>query len=160
MPLNPAKVALAVQSGLSTVCASCHRYWEGRDKGLPGDACTARRPCASPLDGSDYPEYSGPLGNNAILWCFICGENSACVIQRRDSPKRFGLCAGHRNLLRKLTPEQDHTDTSLLIRVNGQTYTVDSGTPKPKKSIFQVIEETEAEFQRRDMERGLIPPEE
>lgn len=160
MPLNPAKVALAVQSGLSTVCATCPRYWEGRDRGLPGDACTARRPCASPLDGADYPEYAGPLNNDASVWCFICGDNASCIVQRRNSLKKFGLCADHRGLLRKMTPEQDHADTPLLIQVGGQTHTIESGTPKPKKSIFQIIEETEAEFRKRDVERGLIPPEE
>ena len=153
MALNPAKVALAVQQGLSTVCASCHRYWEGRDRGLPGDACTARKPCASPLEGSDYPEYVGEL-RDFSRWCFICGEPPSCLISARGSPKPFGVCSRHRSLLPKLvSPEK----ISPVLTAEGRQQLVSE--LQVKKSIFEVIEETEAEFQKRDRERGLLPEE-
>lgn len=158
MPLNPAKVALAVQSGLSTVCATCTRYWEGRDRGLPGDACTARKPCVSPLDGGDYPEYLGPL-QEFTVWCFICGDNAACAVQRRGSTRLFGVCAGHRNLLPKMAPTLNHTDSSLVVLTGGQQKTLATLLPYKKPTLWERIAETEKEFEKIDRERGLIPEE-
>lgn len=112
----------------------------------------ARKPCRSPLDGGDYPEYVGPVQDFA-RWCFICGDPVSCVIQHRGSPRLFGVCAGHRKLLPKMATEAE----SSILNLNGQSRLLSSF--QPKKSIFEVISETEAEFQRRDRERGLLPEE-
>lgn len=100
MPLDPAKVGLAVQNGLSTVCATCTSYWEGRDKGLPEPQCAQEQPCASPLRGDSFSFYSGPLPT-LEKWCFRCGSESDYSIVLTDATKRrVGVCSSHLDMLR------------------------------------------------------------
>ncbi len=104
MPLNPAKVGLAVQNGLSTVCATCTRYWEGRDRGLPEPQCTASDGCGSPLRGDDFHEYVGPL-SNFEHWCFVCGSASRFGVRVQGRSRMLGVCQTHVVWLGVLHPE-------------------------------------------------------
>lgn len=162
MSLNPAKIALAVQGGLSIVCSTCTKYWEGRDVGLPGDTCTAKTPCGSPLAGDDFHEYRGPISEFSG-WCFICGDDPSCAIQHPGSARLFGVCERHKQALPNLVPVNmvlPQGGGPIVTLANGEKRTLGNLLPQTKPSIFQVIAETEAEFTRRDMERGLIPPDE
>lgn len=160
MPLNPVKVALAVQSGLSTVCATCTKYWEGRERGLPGDSCTAKTPCGSPLAGDDFHEYAGPMSNFSEF-CFVCGDEVAALLEKRGSSRLFGVCARHKALLPTLTPvNMVRPAEQPLVRIgNGQQRTLENLLPKAKPTVFQRIMETEAEFEKLDRARGLLPEE-
>lgn len=94
MPLDPAKVGLAVQSGLSIVCATCTRYWEGRDQGLPEPQCTTVRRCGSPLASDTFSEYVGPI-SNFEEWCFRCGTKSSHLVSVRGHTRKVGVCREH-----------------------------------------------------------------
>lgn len=150
------KVALAVQGGLSTVCATCPRYWEGRDQGLPGDRCTSRTPCGSPLAGDDFHEYAGPM-TAFDQWCFICGDNPACVIAKPGSPRRFGVCEKHKHMLPTLKPTnmQLPQEAQALVNIGGGVEKSLATLIAPrKKTVWERIAETEAEFEKLDAEKG------
>jgi len=164
VPLDAVKVALAVQDGLSTVCATCSRYWEGRDRGLPGDSCTARTPCGSPLMGDDFHEYAGPL-SAFDSWCFICGDEPACTIGKPGSQRRFGVCARHKQMLPRLTPVAVAAPPTTappgpppapLVNIGGELRTLENLLPRRKPTVWERIAETEAEFEKIDRERGLL----
>ena len=160
MPLNHVKVALAVQSGLSTVCATCQKYWDGRDKGLEGDRCTSTKPCGSPLVGDDFHAYEGPM-TAFDQWCFICGEPPAAVIAKPGSKRRFGVCARHKAALPSMTPVNmtRKPGTDPLVHIGGETRTLQNLLPPRKKTVWERIEETEAEFAEMNRERGLLEKE-
>lgn len=158
MPMNHVKIALAVQSGLSTVCATCQRYWEGRDGGLPGDRCTAKKACGSPLIGDDFSSYEGPM-SAFDQWCFVCGDTPAAVIAKPGSSRRFGVCERHKQALPTMTPVDLKRPLGAGPLVNigdGQTRTLEDLLPRRKMTVWERIEETEAEFAKLDRERGLL----
>jgi hypothetical protein len=158
MPLNVVKVAQAVQGGLSTVCATCTKYWEGRDLGLPGDRCTAKSPCGSPLAGGDFHEYVGPM-TSFDQFCFVCGEDVVALINKRGSVRRFGLCAKHKQMVANLKPVNMARpfEQPLVVNGDGQVRALDKLLPPRKPTVFERIEATEEEFRKRDIERGLLP---
>lgn len=150
------RVALAVQGGLSTVCATCPRYWEGRDLNLPGDRCTSRTPCGSPLAGDDFHEYAGPM-TAFDQWCFICGEPPAGVIAKPGSHRRFGVCEKHKRMLPTLKPTnmQLPQEAQALVNIGGGVEkTLATLFPPRKKTVWERIAETEAEFEKIDAEKG------
>lgn len=158
MPLNVVKVAQAIQSGLSTVCATCSKYWEGRERGLPGDTCTAKSPCGSPLAGDDFHEYDGPMAA-FDQFCFVCGGDVVALINKRGSLRRFGLCAKHKQIVPNLKPVNmvRPFEQALVVNGDGQVKLLDKLLPPRKPTVFERIEQTEAEFRKRDIERGLLP---
>jgi len=150
------KVALAVQGGLSVVCATCHRYWEGRDRGLLGDQCTSRTPCGSPLSGDDFHEYAGPM-TAFDQWCFVCGDSPACVIAKPSSSRRFGVCEKHKRMLPTLKPTnmQLPQEAQALVNIGGGIEKSLSTLLAPrKKTVWERIAETEAEFEKTEAEKG------
>lgn len=153
MPVNPFKVALAVQHGLSTVCATCQRYWEARDKGVPDDRCTSTTNCGSPLAGDDFHDYDGPIVDFS-QWCFICGEEPSCFLEKPGSKRVFGVCDKHKYVLASLTPVgMDRTRDPLVVRLGGARKLA-SEVAQRKKSVFERIEETEREFEKERERRG------
>ena len=144
-----------MQSGLSTVCATCSRYWEGRERNLPGDRCTARTPCGSPLAGDDFHEYSGPI-SSFDNWCFICGDEPACAIAKPGSKRRFGVCARHKQMLPNLRPVDVTVapDAAPLVNIGGEVRNLQNLLPKRKPTVWERIAETEAEFAKIDAARG------
>ncbi len=105
MPLDPAQIALAMADGLSAVCATCTRYWEGRARGMPGHSCTAKDGCAGPMAGGDFHEYDGPMKSALHLWCFVCGIKSRYGVRVGGSVRVFGACEEHVKMLRELQPK-------------------------------------------------------
>lgn len=148
MPMSPEKIGLAVQKGLSVVCATCERYWEGRDKGLPEPRCATPRPCGSPLAGKEFPEYKGPI-TSFERWCFVCGQNARYGIRLPGGKRTFALCKEHIGLLNEIEPvgldksvepevrAARDGDERLLIKVE-------------KKSLAAAIAEVEAHYAKKD----------
>jgi hypothetical protein len=55
---------------------------------------------------------------------------------------------------------QDHTvpqQRASFHSASGQEVSIDSLIQPKKPSVWEVIQQTEAEFEKRDKERGLIP---
>lgn len=116
MPIDSAKVALAVSSGVSIVCATCEKYWQGRDAGLPGDRCTAKTPCGSPIAGDVFHEYVGPI-TQFDRWCFACGSPATHALRVKSLVRVIGCCSSHLDLVRTLKPEnRDAVVVSVLSK--------------------------------------------
>lgn len=91
----------AMDSGLSPVCATCTKYWEGMDKGL--GACTGKA-CAGPIAGKDFPEYDGPM-EQLDKYCFACTSHATMVIKPTEGTRLIGICDEHLQLIDRLRPE-------------------------------------------------------
>ena len=152
MPLNPAKVGLAVQSGVSIVCATCQRYWEGRDRNLPGSRCTSATACGSPLAGDDFHAYEGPI-TDFTRWCFMCGDSAKYAVRKPGSQRLFGVCDTHAKYLHEmrpvqaLTPQEQQAANALLVRTaQGNERVPLQLFGQRKKTLREVIWETEQEW--------------
>jgi hypothetical protein len=104
LPLDGTKVALAVESGLSIICATCDRYWGARDRGVPGDACLSERPCGGPLAGDTFHNYRGPM-TQFDEFCFRCGDRATKVLRVKGHVRPIGCCDTHESMMRKVKPE-------------------------------------------------------
>ena len=145
-----AQVSAAIQRGVSIVCATCARYWEGRERGLPDPKCTAKRPCGSPFAGLTFPEYHGPI-TDFVQWCFVCGGRAAHGVKVREEPRVIGMCSAHIQLLGQLEPVglnlNGRNVADIIDRKMGRVSQQQFFGP-PKKTLGQTIAETEAEFAR------------
>jgi hypothetical protein len=144
--VNPAKVGLAVQGGLSVVCATCVMYWRARDVGLPEPACLAKDGCGSPLKGGDFHEYSGPMTDFG-RWCFVCGTDAAYGIRVQGKTRTIGMCGDHLRYLTELRPV-DAVDFLLQgeLRSDSTTVPIERLRLPKKKTLGQVIYEVESYF--------------
>jgi hypothetical protein len=118
MPLNLAKVGLAVQNGLSSVCATCTLYWIARDQGVPGHKCLAQDGCGSPISGDDFHEYQGPI-SDLSRWCFVCGSDATRGLRVGGRFRVVGVCENHLRFVHGLRS----SDSKLSVTVE-----VDDGT--------------------------------
>lgn len=148
MTLNLAKVGLAVQSGLSTVCATCSRYWEARDKRLPEPQCLAKDGCGSPLRGDDFHEYVGPITDFG-RWCFVCGDDAHYGVRVQGRTRPVGMCEGHLKLLTELRPV-DGVDVAAREVHNGSfTIPVERLLGPKRKNLAQAIFEVESYYAKK-----------
>lgn len=143
--MNPAKVGLAVQGGLSTVCATCDRYWEARDRRLPEPQCLAKDGCGSPLKGDDFHEYAGPM-TNFERWCFACGADSRFGVRVHGRERIVGVCEDHVKWLSELRPMQGQDVAPHELR--GPTDLLRTG-PK-RKTLAQAIFEVEDYYAKKN----------
>ena len=142
------KIGLAVKSGVSIVCATCARYWEGREQGLPEPKCTVVKPCGSPFASLTFPEYDGPI-TDFTLWCFVCGDTATKGVKVREELRVIGVCDDHVKMLGKIEPvslKLNGEDVIDIIdrrmgRVSQQQF-----FGEPEKTLVQAMVETEAEW--------------
>lgn len=147
MPVDPLLAATAMRSGLSAVCSTCRRYWEGREKGLPEPQCTAVTRCGSPLAGDDFHEYSGPLSDFS-KFCFVCAAPSDYGVSvRRAKARMIGVCRKHIRLLAELTPLGADAVVSTVKTPEGHAVTPEELLPKSKPSLFETIAAVEKTFE-------------
>lgn len=142
MPLDPFLVEAAVKSGLSAVCATCRKYWEGREKGLPEPRCTAVSKCGSPLAGDDFHEYSGPI-TEFDRWCFVCAAASKYGVTVRGRARVVGVCEKHVRLLADLKPVAAEAAFPILKTPSGEAVRPEDVLPRQKPSLFAAIAEAE-----------------
>lgn len=137
--IDPAKIAMAVAGGVSIVCATCRRYWEGADRGTK---CTARVKCGSPLCGDTFSEYDGPMKDSLHLWCFVCGKESRFGIRAHGGSRTVGLCAEHIKYLERYRPIANRAVPVFeVVQSSGLDHGL--GVPR-KKTLAEVIAEAEA----------------
>jgi len=146
--MDMVRVGQAIASGVSIVCATCKRYWEGRERGLPDPKCTAARPCGSPLAALTFPEYDGPMTDFA-RWCFVCGGHATKGVKVREEPRVIGMCDEHVQWLGKVEPVglklNGENLTDIIDREMGRVSQARFFGPE-KKTLGQAIAETEAEL--------------
>lgn len=93
----------AQAEGMSFICATCHRYWEGR--AARADRCTAKGPCRGPMGGGSFPEYDGPV-TDLRRWCFRCGVEASSGVRVAGTERIFGVCDRHLPDVSRLAPVQ------------------------------------------------------
>lgn len=146
------RIRVAVANGVSAVCATCRWYWEGRARGLPEPKCAVGRSCGSPFAGLTFPEYAGPM-NDFARFCFVCGADASYGVRVREEPRILGMCSQHIGMLGKIEPVGLKLNGSavadILDRQRGRM-SLQEFFGVPKKTLGQVIAETEAEFAEKD----------
>ena len=156
MPMDPVKIALAVQSGLSPICGSCKKFWQARERNIPGDQCMSKDNCGGPMSGDTFHEYDGPI-TNFTKWCFVCAEPSKFGIQVRGRARVIGACAEHIKLMGELRPVGTEAELKYGIKSEEGSTSLKQIVGPPKKSLFKAIQEVEdhfAEKEGRDPEGG------
>ena len=143
----------AVARGVSLICASCDRYWEGRARDLPDDRCTATSGCCGPLAGGTFHEYQGPI-TDLTRWCFICGADAVSAVRKAGSERGVGVCKPHEGECHRLVPVGLTTSSLLevhtphLIEVRQLIRTV-----KPRRrgqTVGEMLADVEREFAERE----------
>lgn len=146
------EVGRAISSGVSIVCATCERYWEGREKKLPGSKCTTLKPCGSPFAALTFPEYDGPMTDFG-RWCFVCGTRADKGVRVREEPRIIGMCNEHIKMLGQLEP--------IELKLNGESMVdiIDRHFGRmsqhqyfgpPRKTLIDTMIETEMEWAEDD----------
>lgn len=149
MPLDPHLVEAAIKSGLSAVCSTCRKYWEGREKGLPEPRCTAVSKCGSPLAGDDFHEYDGPM-TEFDRWCFVCAKESKYGLKVRSGKRLIGVCDVHVRLLADLKPVDAAVLSGPILRsASGHSLRPEDVIPKRKPSLAQAIADAEKSFESK-----------
>jgi hypothetical protein len=146
MPLNAHLVEAAIKSGLSAVCATCHKYWEGREKGLPEPKCTAITKCGSPLVGDDFHEYDGPM-TTFDRWCFVCADKAKYGVTVRGRKRVIGVCQAHIKVFGELSPVGAEAGDPTLV-ADGKVFKPEDLKPREKPSLFAAIQEAEKSFEK------------
>ena len=144
MPLDQNKIALAMASGLSAVCATCKKYWEAQDRGL-NERCSSTIRCGSPLAGDTFSDYDGPMAGGLHLWCFVCGGKSHFGIRVNGRPTVIGACKDHIRYAEQLQPIGGPPNQIEVKTSGGQL----PGTYK-KKSLGDAIQEVEDYYAKKE----------
>lgn len=145
MPLDTDLIAGEIKRGLSIVCATCRKYWKGKDAGLAGCGVS----CCGPIGGKDFPEYDGDLPD-LTRWCFVCGEDSYYALQVGQSERRVGVCQVHVSHLHEMVPKDGIVSEGQLFAArNGSMVSVSRLVQRPK-TLFQTMAEQEQEWQEED----------
>jgi hypothetical protein len=136
MPLNPVKVALAVSRGLSAVCSTCEKYWDARDKGVPGDVCLATDGCGSPIAGDVFHEYRGPM-TQFDRFCFACGNQATHAVRVDMYVRVIGVCEQHVNLVQTLKPEGKRAPNVVIVSKDGEKRIAEDDAPQRKTPVIK-----------------------
>lgn len=149
------KMRAAVAGGLSIVCATCARYWEGRAAELPDPGCTAAGPCSGPLGGGSFERYDGPI-TDFTRWCFKCGADATAAVRVAGTEKSFGVCAGCSDHVVRLSPVGHVTHHLIeVVKPTGVVLvdTVRRARPSTRRSLGAVLAEVETELSERAEKR-------
>lgn len=149
--MQAAKVALAVQDGVSIVCATCKHYWAARDRGVPGNTCLSQENCGGPLSGDIFHSYDGPL-TDFSRWCFVCGSEAKFGIQVRSHPRIIGVCAEDVKMLADVRPIRwDGAEPlPVLLKNEDGSLTIQQLMGPPKKSLMKAIAEVESYYAEKE----------
>jgi len=144
MPITIEMMKAASRSGLSIVCASCERYWEARDKGIPGDQCASDSGCGSPLAGDYYHDYRGIMTTDAFMrFCFVCGEDATHRLDHPAWPRKIGVCREHVEWMKDPEMRRPKRGVSLDSGLNGKAL-------PPENTLLGAILNTEKEWAEQD----------
>src|SRR5580704_18062553 len=99
MPIDPTKAALAIEDGLSAVCAMCENFWSAQEKGLSG--CGQR--CGGPMAGGAFDKYRGPV-TDFSKFCFVCGSKATHAVRATGNVRVLGCCATHIDTVKQFKP--------------------------------------------------------
>lgn len=147
---DPIKIALAVQGGLSPICATCKKFWGARERNVPDGKCLAVSGCGGPLSGGNFHEYEGPI-SDFTRWCFVCGADSSFGVQVDNRPRVIGVCEEHVRMLAELRPvSKPGLQPQYAIKSKSGTLTIREILGPEKKSLFKAIQEVEDHYAEKD----------
>lgn len=135
--MDSTKIAAAVASGLSIVCATCEKYWEARDRGVPDDRCLAVDGCGSPIAGDVFHEYRGPM-TQFDQFCFRCGDRATHAVRVDNSVRVIGVCSAHVEMIKTLKPEGKRAPNVVLISKDGEKQITDKDAPQRRQSLLKL----------------------
>ena len=151
--MDAVKVGQAVASGMSIVCSTCKRYWEGTERGLPVGECTGPAGCGSPLAGDDFHGYEGPI-TDLTRWCFVCGESATRGIRVTGKQRIVGMCTEHVDWVKSLQAVGRSGQLPPRVVVGGtEPELVEDKKVVRKPSLGEVVVETEREWAEDDNRR-------
>lgn len=139
---------------LSIFCASCTRYWDARDRGIPGVQCAsvAEPRCGSPLAGGEFHDYKGPI-TDFSRWCFVCGHPASQGIQAAGKQRVFGVCDQHLPFVLRLKPEG--AEAPFLVVRTPEIVPVETLIRPPKPSaLVRAMQAAQEEWDYEDRKRG------
>jgi hypothetical protein len=137
MPMDPSKIAVAVSSGLSIVCATCEKYWSARDKNVPGDACLAVEGCGSPIAGDVFHEYRGPM-TQFDRFCFVCGSGATHAVRVDTHVRVIGVCSEHVQLVKTLKPQGRKAPNVVVISKDGEKQISENDAPEKRTPLIKL----------------------
>lgn len=133
MPLDPTKVALAVESGLSAICALCEHFWNANDKGA--DDCGQQ--CGGPISGGTFDRYTGPVTDFSKI-CFRCGGPATHAVRAANSVRVLGCCREHVELVQQWKPVDRPAVNVVVLSPNGEKFS-DELPVLPTKVRLKII---------------------
>jgi hypothetical protein len=146
VPIDPTGVAHAMSTGLSAVCATCKKYWEARDHGVPGTGCLTKVKCGSPIAGDVFSDYEGPLNNALHLWCFVCARASDLGVRVQGKSQVIGVCRAHLSYIAQFQAVGGPETRAEVRDADGPLIAPSA----PKKSLAQAINEVESYFAEKE----------
>src|SRR3954469_11615002 len=99
MAIDAKKSILAIQDGVSAVCALCEHFWNAVDKQLP--SCGQK--CGGPMSGGAFDKYKGPITDFSQM-CFVCSSTATYAIRAKNNPRVLGCCTSHVDIVKKYKP--------------------------------------------------------
>jgi len=136
MPMDPVKIAAAVSSGLSIVCATCEKYWGARDREPDGASCLAVDGCGSPIAGDVFHEYRGPM-TQFDSFCFVCGDRAAHAVRVNTHVRVIGVCSAHVQLVKTLKPEGRRAPNVVIISRDGERRVTEDDLPEKRLPLIK-----------------------
>lgn len=102
------RMLTGMSKGLPITCASCFHLnttvWK----------CDRKDTCGGPMVGRDFPDYTGPLNREKLQErCLVCGEGKLSHSMLVGAT-RFGLCATHVEIFRKLKSPTGHITDRII----------------------------------------------
>lgn len=151
--MDPIKIAQAVEKfKIPVICATCNKYWQARDRGLPEPQCLAVDNCTSPIGGGNFHEYEGPIPDFRI-WCFVCGSSCSKYIFVKGKQRIFGICDLHLEDAKTLVPvgiENPEVLERYYVE-NNQVKPLNIGTqPFRKIGLIETINEVEGYYAKKN----------
>lgn len=137
MPMDASKIAIAVSSGLSIVCATCEKYWSARDKNVPGDSCFAVDGCGSPIAGDVFHEYRGPM-SAFDRFCFVCGNSATHAVRVDTHVRVIGVCSEHVKLVKTLKPQGKRAPNVVVISRDGEKQISEDDAPEKRMPLIKL----------------------
>ena len=141
MPISERGIREAMARRVSCICATCERYWEARDRGIPNDQCMSAGECGSPIAGDSFSQYKGPM-TQFDRWCFVCAAEAEFGVKPIDHSRVVGVCRDHIRLIDDLVPVGVDSSNRVVSVQSPKGVVLLKDIPK-KKTLGEVIRETE-----------------
>lgn len=143
--MDSKRIETEIKRGLSVVCATCRKYWRGKDLGLKG----CGEDCFGPIKGGSFPQYDGALPD-LMRWCFVCGQDSFYALQMEHSERRVGVCKTHLPHLHDLVPQDGIVQEGQLFAARNGSMVRVSRIVQRSKTLFETMADQEKTWRAED----------